>query len=183
MIVQPQDIIQFWFKEHGAKDWFTGGEDFDKKIADKFTATHTAAHKGELFAWRTSPENRLAEIIVLDQFTRQLYRKDPRAFACDPIALTLAQEMVIRGDDMKLDEDWRTFAYMPYMHCESLVVHDEAMKLFGALPGENSLEYELKHRTMIEKFGRYPYRNQVLGRQNTPQEDEFLSAEHDSFGQ
>lgn len=183
MIAQPQDILDFWFVEHGAKDWFMGGEEFDKKIVDRFSQTHTAAHNGELFHWRTSPQNRLAEIIVLDQFTRQIYRKNPRAFACDPIALTLAQELVIRGDDQKIPEARRSFAYMPYMHCESLAVHDEAMKLFGALPGEDSQEYEIKHRNMIEKFGRYPYRNEVLGRKNTPDEDAFLNSEHDSFGQ
>ena len=91
--------------------------------------------------------------------------------------------MVIRGDDQKLPEDWRPFAYMPYMHCESLPVHDEAMKLFGALPDGNNLEYEIKHRAMIEKFGRYPYRNAVLGRENTEEEEAFLSGDHDSFGQ
>ena len=183
MIAQPQDVIQFWFHDHGPEDWFKGSAEFDKAIVDKFSQTHAAAHKGELFHWRTSPENRLAEIIVLDQFTRQIYRKDARAFACDPIALTLAQEMVIRGDDQKLPEDWRPFAYMPYMHCESLPVHDEAMKLFGALPDGNNLEYEIKHRAMIEKFGRYPYRNAVLGRENTEEEEAFLSGDHDSFGQ
>ncbi|WP_435668139.1 DUF924 family protein [Maritalea sp.] len=183
MIVNPEDITQFWFVDHGPKDWFSGGDEFDQKIVSKFSQTHAAAHKGELFSWRTSPENRLAEIIVLDQFTRQIYRKSPRAFACDPIALTLAQEMVVRGDDLRIAEERRSFAYMPYMHCESLAVHDEAMKLFDALPGDDSLDYEIKHRAMIEKFGRYPYRNEVLGRQNTPEEDAFLAQDHDSFGQ
>lgn len=182
MQATANDVIKFWFVEHGPKDWFSGGEAFDKKIVERFSDTHKRAHAGELFAWRTSPEGRLAEIIVLDQFSRQIYRKDPRAFASDPIALTLAQEMVLRGDDKEIAEERRSFVYMPYMHSESLVVHDEAMKLFGALSG-NNLEYEIKHRAMIEKFGRYPYRNQVLGRENTAEENAFLAAEHDSFGQ
>jgi uncharacterized protein (DUF924 family) len=180
--MQANDVIEFWFVEHGPKDWFAGGETFDQKIIDRFSETHKRAHAGELFSWRTSPEGRLAEIIVLDQFSRQIYRKDPRAFASDPIALTLAQEMVLRGDDKEIIEERRSFVYMPYMHSESLAVHDEAMKLFKTLSGD-SLEYEIKHRDIIEKFGRYPYRNKVLGRKNTAEEDAFLAAEHDSFGQ
>ena len=181
MIAQPEDVIQFWFKDHGPKDWFTGGEDFDKAIVEKFSKTHAAAHKGELFWWRTSPENRLAEIIVLDQFTRQIYRKDPRAFACDPIALTLAQEMVIRGDDMKLPDDWRSFAYMPYMHSESAAIHELAMQLFDQPGLENNYDFEVRHKAIIDRFGRYPHRNALLGRGSTDEELAFLKEPGSSF--
>lgn len=183
MTVTAKDIIQFWFVDHGEEDWFTGGEAFDAKIIDQFKDTHTAAARGDLFDWRVDAEGRLAEIIILDQFSRQIYRKDKRAFASDMQALTLAQELVASGDDQHLEVRMRTFAYMPYMHAESLKVHDEAVKLFKSLGNENSLEYEIKHRDIIEQFGRYPYRNQVLGRENTPAEEAFLSSEHDSFGQ
>ncbi|MCF4099454.1 DUF924 family protein [Maritalea mediterranea] len=183
MTVTAKDIIDFWFVEHGEKDWFMGGEEFDAKIIDRFKDTHTAAARGDLFDWRNDAEGRLAEIIILDQFSRQIYRKDKRAFASDMQALTLAQEMVARGDDQTLDNRMRVFAYMPYMHAESLKVHDEALKLFKSLGNEDSLNYEIKHRDIIEQFGRYPYRNQVLGRKNTPAEEEFLAGEFDSFGQ
>ncbi|WP_424984109.1 DUF924 family protein [Maritalea sp. S77] len=183
MTVTAKDIIQFWFVDHSEEDWFTGGEAFDAKIIERFSDAHLEAARGDLFDWRVDAEGRLAEIIILDQFSRQIFRKDKRAFASDMQALTLAQEMVARGDDQDLEPRMRTFAYMPYMHAESLKVHDEAVKLFKSLDNENSLEYEIKHRNIIEQFGRYPYRNEVLGRKNTPAEEKFLAGEFDSFGQ
>lgn len=183
MNITAQDILDFWFVEHGEKDWFTSGETFDQKIIERFSDVHAAAARGDLFDWRISAKARLAEIIILDQFSRQIYRRDKRAFASDMQALTLAQELVARGDDQDLDPRMRTFAYMPYMHAESLKVHDEAVKLFTALGNQITLDYEIKHRVIIEQFGRYPYRNQVLGRENTPEEAAFLASEFDSFGQ
>lgn len=113
MTVTAKDIIDFWFVEHGEEDWFMGGEPFDAKIIKRFGDTHTAAARGDLFDWRISPEERLAEIIILDQFSRQIYRKDKRAFASDMQALTLAQEMVARGDDQELDARMRFLPICP----------------------------------------------------------------------
>lgn len=183
MTVTAKDIIQFWFVDHDEKDWFTGGEAFDAEIIERFADTHTAAARGDLFDWRSDAKGRLAEIIILDQFSRQIYRKDKRAFASDMQALTLAQHLVASGGDQDLEPRMRTFAYMPYMHAESLKVHDEAVKLFKNMGDDGALDFEIKHRNIIEQFGRYPYRNEVLERKNTPAEEEFLAGEFDSFGQ
>jgi uncharacterized protein (DUF924 family) len=169
-----EKIIGFWFVEHGPKDWYAASPEFDRKILDRFDAIHAAVSAGEGFIWRDSPKGRLAEIIVLDQFSRQLYRGDARAFAQDGIALVLAQELVAQGLDRDLNENERQFAYMPYMHAESLAVHDQAMTLFAPL-GEKMLGFEKGHRDLIERFGRFPLRNAALGRQSTPEEIGYMA--------
>jgi len=170
-----QDVISFWFGEHGQDDWFGADAAFDALIAERFAQTHTALARGEGYLWRNSPEGRLAEIIVLDQFSRQLYRSEARAFAQDGMALVLAQEAVARGDDRRLDTPGRMFLYMPYMHAESLLVHDEAMRLFGGLGMPDTLEFEKAHRDTIARFGRYPMRNAALGRESTPEEIAYIA--------
>jgi len=174
-------ILNFWFEEINPSYWFKKDEQFDALIRQKFSATHQAAAQGELFAWRKSIEGRLAEIIVLDQFSRNMFRDDPRAFAYDAMALVLAQEAVATGECTNLPPARRAFAYMPYMHSESLPIHQEAMKLF-AQPGlENNLQFELRHQEIITRFGRYPHRNAILGRTSTPQELAFLEEPGSSF--
>jgi uncharacterized protein (DUF924 family) len=175
-------ILDFWFIQHGMEDWFYASDEFDARIKTNFSRLHAQAMAGELFSWRSSPKGRLAEILILDQFTRQLYRKTGRAFSADMQALTLAQEMVISGHDVHLENQKKNFAYMPFMHSESLAVHDFALPLFKGI-SEQSYEYATKHRDMIVEFGRYPYRNAALGRKNTPAEDAFLADAHSSFGQ
>lgn len=170
-----KDVIAFWFDEHGPEDWFIGKSAFDAEVAIQFGATHEALARGEGFTWRQSPEGRLAEIIVLDQFSRQLYRDDGRAFIQDLMALALAQEAVAAGLDHQLPLAKRSFLYMPYMHAESLVVHEEAMKLFGAMEGENWLKFEIGHFEAIKRFGRFPKRNWVLNRPSTPEELVYLA--------
>jgi uncharacterized protein (DUF924 family) len=150
----------------------------DALIAQRFGATLEAAARCGLFGWRASPSGRLAEIIVLDQFSRNVWRNHlvhgPRAFAQDALALALAQELVASGGDAQLSTRERYFAYMPYMHSESLAVHQEALRLF-ALPGlENALRFEQRHLAILERFGRYPHRNAILGRQSTAEELAFL---------
>ncbi len=169
------EISHFWFIEHGPKDWFAGDPAFDAELADRFGATHFAIARGEGFPWRHSAEGRLAEILVLDQFSRQLFRHDARAFAQDGIALVLAEEAVGAGLDQLLPIEQRQFLYMPYMHAESLLVHDEAVRLFGAMSGENWLSFEASHREVIARFGRFPRRNLLLGRRSTPEELIYLA--------
>jgi uncharacterized protein (DUF924 family) len=147
----------------------------------RFGDTLEAAARCELFAWRATPEGRLAEILVLDQFSRNIFRDTPRAFAQDALALVLAQELVAGGHDQQLTPKQRAFAYMPYMHSESLAIHAQAVQLF-ALPGlENNLSFELRHQAIIERFGRYPHRNAILGRTSTPEELAFLNEPGSSF--
>lgn len=177
----PQAILHFWFEELSVQQHFVKDAALDKAIEQRFGATLQAAARGELGAWRADASGRLAEIIVLDQFSRNVWRDTPRAFAQDGMALVLAQELVGSGQVEELPTAQRAFAYMPYMHSESLVIHEQALALFS-LPGlENNLAFELRHRAIIERFGRYPHRNTVLGRTSSPEELVFLSEPGSSF--
>ncbi len=175
------DVLDFWFERHGPDMWWTRNPSFDAEIRANFETLHGRAAAGELFAWRDRPEGRLAEIIVLDQFSRNLFRDDARAFACDGMALALAQEAVRLGADRGLPKERRQFVYMPYQHSESALIHGEAVAIFEALGDANSLDYELKHKAIIDRFGRYPHRNMVLGRLSTPEELAFLQEPDSSF--
>lgn len=169
------DVLRFWFVEHGPADWFSGSADFDAELAERFTKTHALVTRGEAAHWRATPSGRLAEIIVLDQFSRQLFRGRAQAFAQDAMALALAQAAVAGGFDLELPAERRTFLYMPYMHSESLPVHDEAMRLFTALGSEETLKFEVMHRDLIARFGRFPRRNAALGRESTPAELDYIA--------
>jgi uncharacterized protein (DUF924 family) len=175
-MTSPDDILNFWFVEHGEPDWFGGKPEFDTVLAERFAATYDEVARGDAAWWRATPSGRLAEIIVLDQFCRQLHRKRPEAFASDSMALGLAQQAVAAGDDLRVEPRRRTFFYMPYMHSEDLTVHDEAVRLFTALGDADTLKYEIMHRDCIARFGRYPRRNAALGRTSTPAEIEYINS-------
>ena len=179
--MQASDILHFWFTELTEKQHFAKDAALDALIAQRFGTVLEAGSRCELFGWRGSPAGRLAEIILLDQFSRNVWRDTPRAFAQDALALALAQELVARGDDAQLSTDQRYFAYMPYMHSESLAVHAEALRLFTALDNANALHYEERHQAIIQRFGRYPHRNAILGRESTPEEIEFLQESGSGF--
>lgn len=169
-----QDIISFWFKEIEPRQWWAKDDQFDQLIRERFSSVHDQAVKCELFGWRKAPRGRLAEIIVLDQFSRNMFRETPKAFSQDQMALILAQEAISLGIDTKLEIKERSFLYMPFMHSESLVIHDQAETLYRRLGESSSLEFELKHKRIIERFGRYPHRNEILGRDSTQEERDFL---------
>jgi len=177
-----QDVIDFWFIEHGPKDWFAFNAEFDAVIVSQFGEIHSQAMAGELFEWRKQPMGRLAEIIILDQFTRQIYRKTAKAFSADAMALVLAQELVLGHHDKDLTLAEKGFAYMPFMHSESIVMHDYALPLFKGI-SEETFQFAEQHRRLISEFGRYPYRNATLGRSNTSAEDVYLAEKNSSFGQ
>lgn len=179
--ITAQDINQFWFSEIEQKLWFKKDDAFDQLLIERFGPLQKSAAQAELYQWRSTPEGRLAEIIVLDQFSRNMFRDSPLAFACDPLALALAQVAIACGDDQKLSPEHRTFLYMPFMHSESLPIHDVALQLFADLGRESNLDFEKKHRVIIEEFGRYPHRNKVLGRESTALEIEFLAKPGSSF--
>jgi uncharacterized protein (DUF924 family) len=176
-----EEVIRFWFEEIPTSQWWARDAGFDRALAARFGATHDAATRCELHGWREWPAGRLAEVIVLDQFSRNIYRSDPRSFAFDPLALCLAQEAVRVGADRALPESQRVFLYMPFMHSESASIHEWAMKLFGALGLESNLEFERRHKTIIDRFGRYPHRNRTLRRASTPEELDFLRQAGSSF--
>ncbi|WP_373181691.1 DUF924 family protein [Halomonas campaniensis] len=175
------EVIGFWFGELKPAQWFRKDPALDAEIAARFAALLEAAGRGELWSWRLSARGRLAEVIVLDQFSRNIHRDTPLAFARDPVALVLAQEAVAHRIDRHLDVAWRAFLYMPWMHSESLAIHDEALGLFDQPGLEESLRFEQRHRDIIARFGRYPHRNAILGRPSTPEELAFLEQPGSSF--
>jgi len=181
MVRCPEEVIRFWFEEIAPKQWWAREAAFDQALTARFGATHAAAIRCELYAWREQPAGRLAEIIVLDQFSRNIYRDDPRSFAFDQLALCLAQEAVRTGADQAVREDQRAFLYMPFMHSESPLIHEWAIKLFSGLGNESNLESERRHKEIIDRFGRYPHRNRILGRASTPEEVDFLARKGSSF--
>ncbi|WP_104202497.1 DUF924 family protein [Billgrantia saliphila] len=181
MLPLQDEVIAFWFEELQPVHWFRKDAELDAHIRQRFGALHAAAAAGELWQWRDTPQGRLAEILVLDQFSRNLYRDDPRAFAQDPMALVLAQEAVALDIDREFGVLWRSFLYMPYMHSESLKVHDEALRLFDQPGLEENLRFERLHRDILLRFGRYPHRNAILGRASTTEELAFLEQPGSSF--
>ena len=176
-----QDILYFWFDELSAKDWWSKNDQLDQQITDRFGDTHLKASKGELQPWRESCQGRLAEIIVLDQFSRNIYRNHWKSFACDPMALTLSQEALTQGCDQELSADEKSFLYIPFMHSESVLIHEQAVQLYDQPNLEKNLEFEILHKNIIDRFGRYPHRNKILGRDSTEEEIEFLKTPGSSF--
>lgn len=169
------DVLDFWFKELDSKQWFNGGNQVDQLIIDNFSKLHGQGAAGEHADWRQGVEGRLAEIIVLDQFSRNIYRNSGQAYAYDNMALALAQEGIRHADLSGLTVEERGFFYMPFMHSESLKIHEQALELFASEPGlSHRLKYEKMHYDIIKEYGRYPYRNEYLGRENTPEEEEYL---------
>jgi len=180
-ITRPDNILLFWFEEIEPAQWWEKDLALDRNIETRFGATHRAATCGELEYWRENAEGRLAEIIVLDQFSRNIYRGRPLAFAYDAMALVLAQEAVRLGADRQVDFEKRSFFYMPYMHSESARVHEKAIKLLSQPGAEFNYAFELKHKAIIDRFGRYPHRNTILGRESTLAEIAFLKGPDSSF--
>lgn len=168
------EILAFWFEEIDSKQWWMADPDFDHLVRRRFLGVLEQAVQGELYVWRGSAQGRLAEIIVLDQFSRNIHRNTPRAFANDPMALALAQEAVAAGSLSQLSQPERSFLLMPYMHSESHAIHIQAEALFREFAPPGSYDYELRHKAIIDRFGRYPHRNRVLGRVSSEEEREFL---------
>lgn len=179
--MNEQDILNFWFSPEHRSLWFAKSDDFDKKIRENFSDVHRQATQAELWSWRKTAEGRLAEIIVLDQFSRNIYRDQPESFAYDSLALALAQETISLQLDAQLNPEQRSFLYMPFMHSESKLIHEFALKLFQRLGNEINLSFEKKHKVIIDRFGRYPHRNQILGRSSTAEEIEFLKQPNSHF--
>ena len=169
-----RDVLAFWFEETKPKSWWVADPKFDDLIRNRFEELLHQAAQGELFGWRNSPRGRLAEIIVLDQFSRNIYRNTPRAFAQDPMALALAQEAIAAGADALLEPIERSFLYLPFMHSESKMIHEKAEILYRENGLKDNLEFELRHKAIIDRFGRYPHRNEILGRVSSAEEIDFL---------
>jgi uncharacterized protein (DUF924 family) len=175
------EVLDFWFVATKPKAWWTVDPAFDELIRGRFGALHGRAAHGELHAWRATPQGRLAEVIVLDQFSRNLFRGSARAFAQDLAALVLAQEAVAAGAHRELEPVQRAFLLLPYMHSESPEVHVVAVQLFREFTPAENHDFELRHKAIVDRFGRYPHRNSALGRLSTPEETEFLKQPGSAF--
>ena len=172
--------LDFWFVELQPKQHWIKDPKLDDEIKTRFERTLNQARTCELFEWKKNPKGRLAEIIVLDQFSRNIYRGLPESFIADPQALTLAQEAVAGGND-ELEPLEKAFLYMPFMYSESLLIQDQSVRLFENLGNQNNLDYAIKHREVIQRFGRFPHRNSILNRPSTFEETEFLKQPASSF--
>ncbi len=186
-------VLKFWFDKDSEPYWFEKNETFDKRIEGSFGDIWQAAKQGECASWRrtespadnnnaiTNLAGRLAEIIVLDQFSRNLCRKQADSFAQDGMAIVLAQEAIEQPYFSTLPMSWRQFMIMPFMHSESLAIHEQYLPLFEQLNDDNTLEFEHRHRDIIKQFGRYPHRNEALDRPSSDAEKEFLEQPGSSF--
>jgi len=175
------DVLNFWFNEIEQSKWWLKDKDFDHLIKERFGAIHHAASAGELSHWRETAHGRLAEIIVLDQFSRNIYRDSAQSFAYDGLALCLAQHAIAIEANIELSTIEQSFLYMPLMHSESVKIHKTAVELYQSNGQPSNLEFELKHKAIIDKFGRYPHRNKILGRKSTSEEIAFLQQPGSSF--
>lgn len=180
-MMKAAEILDFWFVEAGPKQWFAKDATFDEMIRQRFGTVYRQVLQGEGVAWRSTILGRLAEIIVLDQFSRNLFREDGRAFAADGMALVLTQEALKLPETADLPAQQRAFLYMPLMHSESLVIHEEALRRFAEPGLADNLRFEQRHWAIIKEFGRYPHRNQLLGRVSTAAELAFLQQPGSSF--
>jgi len=187
---QAAAVLAFWFGEPGSNEretyrelWFRKSEATDRQIADRFGPAIERALRGELADWSRQPESALAQILLLDQFTRNVFRDTPRAFAGDARALAAATAMVGQRQDEALPALQRSFVYLPFEHAEGAAAQDEAVRLFTRLlestpaPSpelRSMLDYAERHRAVIRRFGRFPHRNTILGRHSTPDEIAFL---------
>ncbi|QLG88923.1 DUF924 domain-containing protein [Chitinibacter bivalviorum] len=176
-----ETVLNFWFEEIEPAKWWVKDPQFDQLIVERFAQTHASAIRCELFEWRESAHGRLAEIIVLDQFSRNMFRDTAESFAYDALALALAQEAISAGAGDLLSPVERSFLYLPFMHSESLLIHEIAVGLYLENGIESNLNFELKHKAIIEQFNRYPHRNAILGRSSTPEELAFLQQPGSGF--
>ena len=198
---QPAQVLQFWFGEdydnpdwkEDNRRWYSGGEDFDRIIGERFGEHVEQALAGELAQWERSPSGSMALIILLDQFTRNIFRGSPRAFEGDQRARSVLNAALTKGFDHLLSYKERCFIYMPLEHSESLADQQRCVELFEALLAEapaayqsnigGSLNFAIKHRDIIREFGRFPHRNEVLGRIANPEEIRYLAGGGSRYGQ
>ena len=170
----PNSVLDFWFHEIEPAQWWRKEPAFDAQLEQRFGQLHDDVTRTGALHWRAHATGRLAEVIVLDQFSRNLYRDDPRAFAWDAAALTLAEETIALALDRQLSPQQRAFLYMPYMHSECLARQQRSLELFAAIAETGNLDSAQRHFDVINTFGRFPHRNAMLNRISTAAEKDFL---------
>ena len=181
------EVLEFWFHETDPENWFERSDAFDQIIRDRFCEAVEAARGGGLSDWHDTPRGCLAVIILIDQLSRNIYRDSPLAWSADDVGLACAKRAIAHAYDVDLGLDERKFLYMPLMHSETLDDQEQCVELFrtlaaeGADDGDVSLEFAIRHRDIIARFGRFPHRNEILGRESTPEEIEFLKEPNSAF--
>lgn len=175
------EVMRFWFEEIEPRQRFKKDVEFDALIRERFGPTHDLAKQGLLYTWREEPLGALAEVIILDQFSRNMFRDSAEAFTYDSLALVLAQEAIRRKLDKEMEIGHKAFLYMPFMHSECREIHEIALYLFDQPGLEDNFNFEVKHKEIIDRFGRYPHRNALLGRESTAEEIDFLAQPGSSF--
>jgi len=173
--VSPEDVLTFW-RNAGEARWWAKDDAFDNEIRTRFMRVWTDAAAGKLDAWLNSDDGTLALVIVLDQFPRNMFRNDPRAFSTDPMACRIAHDALARGVDTRLSQDLQPFLYMPLMHSETLADQERCVSLFEQLGNAENVKFAIIHADIIRKFGRFPHRNGVLGRITSDDEQAFLDS-------
>jgi uncharacterized protein (DUF924 family) len=177
-VTKPADVVGFW-REAGPDAWFAKDAAFDELCRTRFLAAHEQAASGALAHWEESPEGALALLILLDQMPRNMFRGDSRTWSTDPLALAVAERAIARGYDRGVQSELRQFFYLPFMHAEDLAAQERSVALYEALRNADNLKWARHHRDIVARFGRFPHRNEVLGRESTPEELAFLV--EDSF--
>ena len=170
---EAASVLEFW-QNAGPKAWFAKSDEFDTSIRQQFGVLHEKAASNELSAWEDQPDSALALILILDQFSRNLFRNDARAFAQDELCLKIAKSSLSQNFDAKVDPSLKQFYYMPLMHSESILDQRHCVRLFHAANLPDNLKFAILHRDIIERFGQFPHRNSVLGRPISPTERSFL---------
>lgn len=176
-----RSVLNFWFNESQPRQWFVKDQAFDDEISRRFASLHSRAKAGDLDAWGLSADGALALALVLDQFSRNMFRNSAESFATDAQALAIAKRAIAAGLDQQTSEKQRQFFYYPFEHSEDMHDQERAIKLFGALGNSDLLDWAEKHKIIIERFGRFPHRNAVLGRASSAEEEDFLSQAGSSF--
>lgn len=187
-------LLDFWFgpegdpeREKDRKEWFNGTPDYDGRLSQAFLGDYERAAAGDLAAWEAAPESALALVLLLDQIPRNIFRDTPRAYDADPLAREVANRALARGFDQTMPSAWRKFFYMPLHHSEDLADQRRSLELFETLPDrtgrEGTRRYAARYIDVIERFGRFPHRNAILGRESTAEEVAFLASVKTRWGQ
>ncbi len=175
------DCLEFWFAPENEPYWFKKSVDFDQRVAETLGALADAAAQGSLDSWQETPEGSLALVLLLDQAPRNLHRDSGEAYAQDVMARGVARHALHRGQDLAVTADQRLFLYLPFEHSEDLADQYLSVALFGALPNQDLVTWAIAHLELIERYGRFPHRNAVLGRRSTPEEETYLAQEGAGF--
>ena len=174
MKMKPNDILHFWFVECEEKHWWIKDRAFDADIRERFEDLVKQAAAGKLDHWAEAADGARALIILLDQFTRNIYRNSPQAFELDEKARGIVKTAIAKGFDRGLSRDEKNFMYLPLEHSENIEDQDECCRLISKIGSQGYLKFAQDHRDIIARFGRFPHRNKILGRENTPEEEEYL---------